>query len=138
MWELISELRSLLLSPFFYFLTLLGNGFIFICGFLFYHLERDVNPGVHKYLDAIWWSYTTATTTGYGNITPVTDAGKIQDLPSLPPLPPSLRKRFSLCERSSIKNNLKLKPYSFSSFKFFFYLCINSIPEGHLGDSLFF
>jgi voltage-gated potassium channel len=77
MWELISELRSLLLSPFFYFLTLLGNGFIFICGFLFYHLERDVNPGVHKYLDAIWWSYTTATTTGYGNITPVTDAGKI-------------------------------------------------------------
>lgn len=77
MWELYSELKSLLLSPFFYFLTLLGNGFIFLCGMIFYHLEQGVNPAVQKYLDAVWWSYTTATTTGYGNITPMTDAGKI-------------------------------------------------------------
>lgn len=30
-----------------------------------------------RYMDALWWSFATATTTGYGDITPVTDAGKI-------------------------------------------------------------
>ena len=73
----LKEMRLLLFSPFFLLLTLIGNGFIILCGFLFYHLEKGVNPTVEKYLDAIWWSYTTATTTGYGNITPVTDPGKI-------------------------------------------------------------
>lgn len=77
MWELYSELKNLFLSPFFYVLTFLGNGFIFLCGIIFYHLEKGTNPAVQKYLDAVWWSYTTATTTGYGNITPMTDAGKI-------------------------------------------------------------
>lgn len=77
MWELLSELKSLLYSPFFYLLTFLGNGFIVLCGLIFFHLESGINPAVVKYLDAIWWAYTTATTTGYGNITPVTDLGKI-------------------------------------------------------------
>jgi voltage-gated potassium channel len=27
-------------------------------------------------MDAIWWGFATATTTGYGDIIPVTNAGK--------------------------------------------------------------
>ncbi len=77
MWELFRELKILLYSPFFYLLTFLGNSFIIICGIIFFHLEHGTNPAVLKYLDAIWWAYTTATTTGYGNITPITDLGKI-------------------------------------------------------------
>ena len=28
-------------------------------------------------MDALWWGFATATTTGYGDITPVTIQGKI-------------------------------------------------------------
>jgi len=28
-------------------------------------------------MDALWWGFATATTTGYGDITPVTITGKI-------------------------------------------------------------
>jgi voltage-gated potassium channel len=70
-------MKLLILSPFFLLLTVLGNSFIIICGLIFFQLENGFNPAVERYLDAIWWSFTTATTTGYGNITPLTDGGKI-------------------------------------------------------------
>ncbi|MFP5387624.1 MAG: ion channel, partial [Bacteriovoracia bacterium] len=73
----LKEMRHLIFSPFFLLLTLIGNGFIILCGFFFYYLEKGINPAVDRYIDALWWSYTTSTTTGYGNITPVTDSGKI-------------------------------------------------------------
>lgn len=73
----LKEMKLLVISPFFLLLTVLGNSFIVLCGFIFYHLEKEINPSVNRYIDAVWWSFTTATTTGYGNITPVTDAGKI-------------------------------------------------------------
>jgi voltage-gated potassium channel len=41
-------------------------------------VERYV-PGTHirTFGDAIWWSITTVTTVGYGDLTPVTGAGKV-------------------------------------------------------------
>jgi voltage-gated potassium channel len=45
-------------------------------GVSFYILESDVNPGLQSSLDAIYWSLTTMATVGFGDITPVTNAGK--------------------------------------------------------------
>ncbi len=71
------EVYTLVKSPVFLLLTLMGNGLIGLAGALFYSLEKDVNPHLHHYFDAIWWSFSTATTTGYGDIIPVTFAGKV-------------------------------------------------------------
>jgi voltage-gated potassium channel len=71
------ELKLVIHSPFFILLTILGNGFIGLTSLVFYMLEKGTNPRVERYMDAMWWAFATATTTGYGDITPVTDAGKI-------------------------------------------------------------
>ncbi len=49
----------------------------FLVGSLFYLLENETNKGITSYLDAIYWAMITITTVGYGDITPVTDIGKI-------------------------------------------------------------
>ena len=64
-------------SPVFITLTIAGNGLIGLSGTLFYYLEKGTNPKMVHYIDAIWWSFATATTTGYGDITPITTIGKI-------------------------------------------------------------
>lgn len=71
------EIFFLVKTPFFIMLTIVGNGFIFLSGLIFWSLEHDVNPKVERYIDAIWWSFATATTTGYGDITPASDGGKV-------------------------------------------------------------
>jgi voltage-gated potassium channel len=63
-------------SPFFIFLTVLGNSAILVSSVFFYFIEAEHNPQVSHMFDAIWWAFATATTTGYGDITPVTIAGK--------------------------------------------------------------
>lgn len=42
-------------------------------------LAEDVGPNgrVHSFFDAIWWSSSTITTVGYGDIYPVTVAGRL-------------------------------------------------------------
>ena len=42
-------------------------------------LAEDVGDGqrVHSFFDAIWWSTATITTVGYGDIAPVTVAGRL-------------------------------------------------------------
>jgi voltage-gated potassium channel len=72
-----AEIKFLVKSPFFIMLTIMGNSLIFFCGLLFWALEHQINPKVERYMDAIWWGFATATTTGYGDIVPVTDAGKV-------------------------------------------------------------
>jgi voltage-gated potassium channel len=72
----ITEIRLLLSSPFFILLSILGNGLILISCYLFWLIEHEINPNLSSYMDALWWGFATATTTGYGDITPVSHAGK--------------------------------------------------------------
>ena len=61
----------------FIFLGYLLFGIVFSFGSIFYALEFGVNENIHSYLDAIYWALVTVSTVGYGDISPVTDLGKI-------------------------------------------------------------
>ncbi|WP_052519057.1 ion transporter [Archangium violaceum] len=40
-------------------------------------LERDTNPGLSRFGDALWWAIVTTTTVGYGDITPQTGLARV-------------------------------------------------------------
>ncbi len=40
-------------------------------------VENDLTSNIHTASDALWWSYTTITTVGYGDKYPVTPEGRI-------------------------------------------------------------
>jgi voltage-gated potassium channel len=43
----------------------------------YFELEGGVNPKIHTFTDALYFSLVTASTVGYGDVTPVTAAGKL-------------------------------------------------------------
>ncbi|SPJ23732.1 ion channel [Palleronia abyssalis] len=51
--------------------------FIFVVTSMVWVLEHDKNPGVETYVDALYFTITTLTTTGYGDITLTDRAGRI-------------------------------------------------------------
>ncbi|MDM5270949.1 NAD-binding protein [Sulfurovum sp. zt1-1] len=61
----------------FIFLGYMLLGVTFSFGTVFYILEYGVNKNIGSYLDAIYWALVTVSTVGYGDISPVTDTGKI-------------------------------------------------------------
>ena len=58
-------------------LTISGNILIFLCSGIIYYLEHEVNPNLNHFMDAIWWSFSTVTSVGYGDVVPITIPGKI-------------------------------------------------------------
>ncbi len=61
----------------FIFLGYMLFGITFTFGSIFYLLEFGINDTLHSYLDAIYWALVTISTVGYGDISPVTEVGKI-------------------------------------------------------------
>ena len=46
------------------------------CSYIAYQAERLVNPEFKSFADALWWAVVTICTVGYGDITPITTAGR--------------------------------------------------------------
>lgn len=67
----------LLVSAPFITLSFFGNFVVFLFALLIFHVEKGQNPRMESFLDALWWSFSTTSTVGYGDITPVTSEGKI-------------------------------------------------------------
>lgn len=72
----IKIIWSQLTSIPFIILSIFGNGIVFIFAFIIYFLEKDVNPRLTNFMDALWWSFATTSTVGYGDIVPITMWGK--------------------------------------------------------------
>ncbi|MEH0861026.1 potassium channel family protein [Halobacteriovorax sp. DPLXC-1] len=61
----------------FWVITFLGNSGVLIFAYTFFHFENGHNPNVTTISDSIWWAFTTITTVGYGDVTPVTFSGRV-------------------------------------------------------------
>jgi voltage-gated potassium channel len=61
----------------FIFLGYMLFAITFTLGSIFYLLEFGINEKLDSYLDAIYWALVTISTVGYGDISPVTDMGKV-------------------------------------------------------------
>ena len=68
---------SALKEPLAIFITVTGNTLTLLGTYFFYHFEHATNPNVKSYFDAFWWSMTTVTTVGFGDIVPTTFEGRI-------------------------------------------------------------
>lgn len=69
-WRLVSQ-------PIFIALTIFGNMVIIIGASSLFYLEVGVNPDIQSFLDTLWWAMSTVTTVGYGDVTPITQAGRV-------------------------------------------------------------
>ncbi len=77
MWTYIKALAKGFTRPAIIFLTFFANTLILIFAYLFYWLEFGPNPTVKSFLDAVYFAVTTMTTVGFGDVLPITSAGKV-------------------------------------------------------------
>jgi len=49
---------------------------VFSFASILYVMEYEINEKINSFLDALYWALVTISTVGYGDITPITDAGK--------------------------------------------------------------
>jgi len=73
----IKIISKLIFSVPFLTLSLFGNIIVFSFAYVLYLIEGDVNPKMSSFIDALWWSFSTTSTVGYGDVVPVTFEGKL-------------------------------------------------------------
>ncbi|MDX8406043.1 MAG: ion channel [Mariprofundus sp.] len=52
-------------------------GIVFIFGTTTFFIEHGHNPQFAELQDGLWWAFVTLTTVGYGDIVPLTSAGRL-------------------------------------------------------------
>jgi len=52
-------------------------GIVFVFGTTTFMIEHGHNPQFGELQDGLWWAFVTLTTVGYGDIVPITSAGRI-------------------------------------------------------------
>ncbi len=58
------------------FLLVYGIGLVVIAATIVASVEGGVMSSIHSFSDALWWAFETITTVGYGDMVPVTLAGR--------------------------------------------------------------
>jgi voltage-gated potassium channel len=47
------------------------------CAYVAYSVEKATNPLFNSFGTSVWWAFVTVTTVGYGDVYPITTAGRI-------------------------------------------------------------
>ncbi len=50
---------------------------VLTCAYTAYHAEKATNPLFNSFGTSVWWAIVTLTTVGYGDVYPITTAGRI-------------------------------------------------------------
>jgi voltage-gated potassium channel len=75
--ELGRYVEDFFAHTYFFYLLTVWVVIVFSSALSFYSFEYGTNPLVHSFFDSVWWAMSTVTTIGYGDIYPITTAGRV-------------------------------------------------------------